>query len=156
MGLEIERKFLVCGEFKHLAYKNERIRQAYLSIDPERSVRVRQKGEKAYLTIKGLSNDAGTTRFEWETELTLTDAENLFNLSLPNYLIDKTRYYIQSEDLIFEVDEFHGSNKGLIVAEVELQDEYQAFQVPVWIGKEVTGDKRYYNSQLSAYPYSKW
>lgn len=156
-NLEIERKFLACGEFKAYAYHSERIKQAYLSIDPERSVRIRQKGNKAYITIKGKSDQAGLRRFEWEKEITINEASLLFKLSLPNSNIDKTRYYIKTNDnLEFEVDEFHEENEGLIIAEIELQNENQQFDKPMWLGKEVTGDNRYYNSALSQNPYIKW
>lgn len=154
---EIERKFLVCGDFKTAAFHHERIIQAYISVDPERNVRVRRKGHKAYITVKGKSDDAGLSRFEWEKEISLTEAELLFKLSLPETLIDKTRYYIYvTDNLTFEVDEFHGENEGLIVAEIELEREDQTFEKPQWLGKEVTGDKRYYNSVLSQNPFTKW
>lgn len=154
---EIERKFLVCADFKIYAYCSERIKQAYLSVDPERSIRIRQKENKAYITIKGKSDHSGLNRFEWEKEITPDEARQLFTLSLPNSSIDKTRYYIKtSNNLEFEVDEFHGENEGLVIAEIELEDENQQFDKPLWLGKEVTGDIRYYNSSLSQNPYTKW
>lgn len=156
MPVEIERKFLVKGEFKQLSYKQEQITQAYLSTDPERSVRIRRKGEKAFLTFKGKSYNSGKSRFEWEREITCPDAEQLFVLCIPGTFIDKTRYFIQWNKHIIEVDEFHGENEGLILAEVELSDENENFDIPEWFGMEVTGDIRYYNSQLAQYPYSKW
>lgn len=158
MALEIERKFLVCGDFKTFAYKYEDIAQGYLSTDPDRSVRVRKKGDRAYLTIKGKSSANGISRYEWEKEISLSDANQLLLLCESLSIIDKTRYYIKTKNstLEFEVDEFHGDNNGLIIAEMELDSENQEFEKPDWIGTEVTGDQKYYNSQLSKNPYSKW
>lgn len=155
MAKEIERKFLVSGEYKHLAKKQTQIKQGYLSSNPNRSVRIRITNEEAFITIKGISNDAGTTRFEWEKKIDLKDAQNLFELCEPGK-IEKTRYYITEGNHIFEVDEFYNENEGLIIAEVELKSENEYFSKPQWLGEEVTGDNRYYNSQLSQNPYSKW
>ncbi|MFT4224517.1 CYTH domain-containing protein [Dysgonomonas sp.] len=155
MGLEIERKFLVKGDFKQYAYKQEAIVQGYLSSVPERTVRIRIKGEKAYLTIKGTSNASGLSRYEWEKQIPVKDARELIKLCEPG-IIDKIRYYIKNGNYTFEVDEFHGENEGLVMAEIELSDEADTFEKPDWLGLEVTGDKRYYNSYLSQKPYTKW
>ena len=155
MSLEIERKFLVTGEFIQFAYKSERITQAYLSSNSSRSVRIRRKGDKAYITIKGKSSEDGTTRVEWEKEISIADAELLFPLC-EDGMIDKTRYYIKNNENVFEVDVFHGENKGLCMAEIELGSAAQIFEKPGWLGQEVTGDDRYYNSQLVKHPFSKW
>lgn len=153
--VEIERKYLVSGEFKHLAKSAHKICQGYLSADPERSVRIRILGEKGFIAIKGISNQQGTTRFEWEKEIPVDEAEKLLLICLPG-TIEKTRYIIPFNDVIFEVDVFEGQNKGLILAEVELESENQVFVLPTWIGQEVTGDKRFYNSYLSSHPYTTW
>lgn len=155
MNLEIERKFLVKGEFKHLAERFEVIKQGYLSTEQERSVRVRLKGTKAFLTIKGKSNKSGTTRFEFEKEISVEEAEQLFTLSINNS-IKKTRYYFPAGKHIYEVDVFEGQNNGLILAEIELNDEQESFIKPQWLGEEVTGNKRYYNLYLSNRPYTTW
>ena len=155
MTLEIERKFLVQGDFKSEAYAHEHIAQGYLNSNPERSVRVRIKGEKAYLTVKGIGNSSGISRYEWEKEINLEEAKELLGLCEPG-IIDKTRYYIRSGKHTFEVDEFGGENKGLIIAEIELNSENETFDHPSWLGQEVTGDKRYYNSSLVKFPFSKW
>ena len=157
MAQEIERKFLVSGDFKKEAYGSVRITQGYLSSVPQRVVRVRVKGEKGYLTIKGAANETGVSRFEWEKEISLQDAQSLLQLAEPG-IIDKTRYLIKNTDgnHIWEVDEFHGDNEGLVMAEIELSDENDLFDKPEWLGKEVTGDKRYYNSYLSKNPFNTW
>ncbi|MDR1809529.1 MAG: CYTH domain-containing protein [Prevotella sp.] len=152
--LEIERKFLVKGEFKPLAYKCDRIRQAYISNKP--TVRVRQKGDKAYLTIKGKSSEDGLSRFEWEKEITLPDLEELLTLCDPLDRIDKLRYYVDYKGFIYEVDEFRGRNEGLIVAELELPTVDAPYEKPDWLGEEVTGDRKYNNSQLAKHPYTEW
>ena len=154
--IEIERKFLIVSDkYKELAYKNTRILQGFLNTHKERTVRVRIKGEKAFITIKGISNSEGTTRFEWEKEISLKEAEQLIELCEPN-LIEKIRYEIKVGNHIFEVYEFSAENKGLIVAEIELSEENESFDKPDWLGKEVTGDMRYYNSQLCIVPYKNW
>ena len=157
MAQEIERKFLVSGDFKKEAYGSVRITQGYLSSVPQRVVRVRVKGEKGYLTIKGAANETGVSRFEWEKEISLQDAQSLLQLAEPG-IIDKTRYLIKNTDgnHIWEVDEFHGENDGLIMAEIELSNENDPFNKPEWLGKEVTGDKRYYNSFIAHNPYKNW
>lgn len=154
--IEIERKFLVTSEaFKTEAFQKKNIVQAFLNRDPDRTVRVRIKGEKAYLTVKGRSNAAGTIRTEWEKEISLQDAQSLLPLCEPGK-IEKTRYEVKAGNHIFEVDEFYGENKGLIIAEIELKAENESFIAPSWLGKEVTGDVKYYNSQLSKHPYTSW
>ena len=154
MALEIEMKFLVRGPFKADAFQAVRITQGYLSSAPERTVRVRVKGDKGFLTIKGKGNASGAARFEWEKEIPVEEAKALLELAEPG-VIDKTRYLVKNTDgkHIWEVDEFHGANEGLIVAEIELDDENEPFDKPAWLGEEVTGDPRYYNSMLSRHPY---
>ena len=155
MSKEIERKFLVRGDFKSQAFRSERIMQGYLSSVPERTVRVRIKGNEGFLTIKGQSNASGLTRYEWEKEIPVDEARELLQLSEPG-MIDKTRYFVQVGKHVFEVDEFYGENEGLILAEIELQSEDEPFEKPEWLGKEVTGDPRYYNAMLSKKPYKKY
>ena len=156
MPQEIERKFLVTSEdFKTSAFKQTRITQGYLSSVPERTVRIRIKGKAAYITIKGIGNDSGASRFEWEKEITVADAEELLKICEPG-VIDKTRYEIKAGNYTFEVDEFHQENEGLVVAEVELKSESDQFEKPAWLGDEVTGDARYFNSMLMKYPFTKW
>jgi adenylate cyclase len=155
MAQEIERKFLVIGDFKLQAFEQSRIVQGYISSARGRTVRVRIRNGRGYLTIKGASNESGTSRYEWEKELPLHEAEELMKLCEPG-VIDKTRYLVRSGKHIFEVDEFYGENEGLIVAEVELNAEDEAFVKPSFIGQEVTGDVRYYNSQLMKKPYTTW
>lgn len=155
MPLEIERKFLIKGNYKEYAYAQEEIVQGYLSSVKERTVRVRIKGEKAYITIKGISNESGISRFEWEKEISINDARELLKLCEPG-IIDKIRYYIKNNRHTFEVDEFNGENCGLVMAEIELSSENEQFEKPDWLGEEVTGDLRYYNSSLTKLPYSKW
>ncbi len=157
MAQEIERKFLVAGDYKSEAYTSVRITQGYLSRVPERVVRVRIKGDKGFITIKGTTNDTGLSRFEWEKEIPLADAQSLLKLAEPG-VIDKTRHLIKNTDgrHIWEVDEFHGDNEGLIMAEIELESENDLFDKPSWLGKEVTGDKRYYSAYLSENPYKTW
>lgn len=152
MSKEIERKFLVRGDFKSQAFRSERITQGYLSSVPERTVRVRIKGNEGFITIKGRSNASGLTRYEWEKEIPVDEARELLQLSEPG-MIDKTRYLVQVGKHVFEVDEFYGENEGLILAEIELQSEDEPFEKPEWLGKEVTGDPRYYNAMLSKKPY---
>jgi len=154
--LEIERKFLVTSEaFKKEAFTQNRIAQGYLSSIPERTVRVRIKGDKGFLTIKGASNETGLSRFEWEKEIPVEEAQQLL-LLCEKGVIDKTRYEVKVGSHIFEVDEFYGENEGLIIAEVELSSETETFEKPNWLGKEVTNDNRYYNSFLSQNPFKKW
>lgn len=153
--MEIERKFLVKGDFKSHAYTHEEIVQGYLSSVPERTVRIRIKGSKAYLTIKGIGSASGMSRFEWEKEIDLAEAKTLIKLCEPG-IIDKTRYYIHNGSHTFEVDVFRGENEGLVVAEIELESENQPFDKPDWLGEEVTNDNRYYNASLTNKPYTKW
>ena len=153
--VEIERKFLVRGDFKSLAISHTHIVQGYLSSVPERAVRVRIAGDKAFLTIKGNSSVNGLTRFEWEKEIDIAEAKELIKLCEPG-VIDKTRYLIPVGKHVFEVDEFFGENKGLIVAEIELGREDEKYEKPEWLGEEVTGDERYYNASLVKQPYTKW
>jgi adenylate cyclase len=155
MALEIERKFLVEGDYKQYACAREEVVQGYLSSVEDRTVRVRIKGEKAYLTIKGKSDEPGISRFEWEKEISVEDARDLLKLCEPG-IIGKVRHYIKSGKYTFEVDEFHGENEGLVMAEIELSAENDEFEKPGWLGQEVTGDHRYYNSFLSKHPYTKW
>ena len=153
--MEIERKFLVTGEFKSLATKSFRITQGYLSSNPERAVRVRIKGDKGFITIKGMGDDSGISRFEWEKEIPVEDVENLLKLCEPG-VIDKTRYLVPAGNHTFEVDEFYGDNEGLVVAEVELSAENEPFEKPAFLGQEVSGNIKYYNSMLTKNPYKKW
>ena len=156
-GLEIERKFLVkpgC-DFKAQAYAHDRIKQGYICSERGRTVRVRRRADRAFLTIKGPSADGGLSRYEFETEITLDEAEHLFALCEPG-LIDKTRYLVEWRGHVFEVDEFYGENAGLVMAEVELDAPDEAVEMPDFIGREVTGDRRFYNSCLRSNPYSRW
>ena len=155
MSREIERKFLVKGDFRPFVSKETRITQGYLSSVPERTVRVRVKGEKGFLTIKGIGNESGASRYEWEREIPVTEAQDLMAICEPG-VIDKTRYLVKVGDHTFEVDEFYGENEGLIVAEVELSSENEQFQKPEWLGEEVTGYTQYYNSMLMKNPFKKW
>lgn len=155
MAQEIERKFLVRGEFKHLAHKETRITQGYLSSVPERTVRVRTKGDKGFITIKGMGNASGASRFEWEKEIPAEEVRDLLKICEPG-VIDKTRYQVKAGPHTYEVDEFYGENQGLIVAEVELGTENETFEKPEWLGEEVTGEVKYYNSMLMKHPFTKW
>ncbi len=154
--IEIERKFLVLSDaYKAEAVKKNQISQGYLNSNPERTVRVRIKGESGFLTIKGKGNESGTTRLEWETELPLIEAKPLLALCEKG-AIEKVRYEINVGNHVFEVDEFSGENLGLTIAEIELHAENETFSKPDWLGKEVTGDQRYYNAYLSQHPYNTW
>ncbi len=156
MAQEIERKFLVKGDFKPFVTKQTRITQGYISSVPERTVRVRIKGDQGYLTIKGIGNESGASRFEWEMEIPVEEAKELLRLCEPG-VIDKTRYIVPANDgLFFEVDEFYGDNEGLTVAEIELPNEDFKFDKPGWLGEEVTGDVKYFNSMLMKNPYKNW
>ncbi len=153
---EIERKFLTTSdEFKSVSFKQNRIVQGYLSSVPERTVRIRIKDEKGFLTIKGVANESGLSRFEWEKEIPILDAEELLKICEKG-IIDKTRYEVKVGNHIFEIDVFNGENKGLIIAEIELSAEDEVFEKPNWLGKEVTNDSRYYNSYLSKNPFINW
>lgn len=156
MAQEIERKFLVKSEdFKNEGAIQTRIIQGYLSSIPERTVRVRVKGDKGFITIKGIGNASGASRYEWEKEIPVSEVEELLTICEPG-VIDKTRYQVKSGVHTFEIDEFYGENQGLIVAEVELAAENESFSKPSWLGEEVTGDVKYYNSMLMKLPYTKW
>lgn len=155
MAQEIERKFLVKGDFKSFSQKQTRITQGYLSSVPERTVRVRIKGEKGFITIKGIGNASGASRYEWEKEISLAEADELLKICEPG-VIDKTRYLVNVGKHTFEVDEFYGENQGLIVAEIELGAEDESFEKPGWLGEEVTGDVRYFNSMLMKKPFTTW
>ena len=155
MNIEIERKFLVCGEYKSKAYSHSHIEQGYFDSAPGRTIRVRIRDDKAYLTIKGPSNQAGLARYEFETEVSLEDGRQLMALCRPGR-IDKTRWLIKNGKHTIEVDEFHGDNDGLVMAEVELHFEDEMYEKPDFIGEEVTGDTRYYNSFLRVNPFTQW
>ena len=155
MNYEIERKFLVTGEFKSKAFTHWRIVQGYLSSVPKRVVRIRIKGDLAYLTVKSTVSGNGLTRFEWEKEISLNEAQELMKLCEPG-MIDKTRYLVRAGKHVFEVDEFYGDNEGLVIAEVELSSEDEAYVKPDFVDEEVTGDVRYYNSFLMKKPYKRW
>jgi adenylate cyclase len=155
MSYEIERKFLINGDFRHFVRKSLPITQGYLSSVPERTVRVRIQGDKAFLTIKGNGNIIGSTRFEWEKVISVEDAQDLLLLCEPG-VIEKIRHLVPAGEFTFEVDEFLGDNVGLLVAEIELPTEDTLFEHPVWLGEEVTGDVRYYNAYLSKHPSTKW
>jgi len=153
---ETERKFLVLNDsYKEQAYTQKRIAQGYLSSVPERTVRVRTKGDQGFLTIKGKSNESGTSRMEWEKEISVADAEQLLALCEKG-AIDKIRHEVKVGSHVYEVDEFFGDNAGLTVAEIELADENEEFIKPKWLGEEVTGTERYYNAYLSRNPYNTW
>ena len=157
-GMEIERKCLVRGnDYKQQAYASDRIKQGYILSGHGRTVRVRVRGDRGYLTIKGPSQDGGMSRYEFEKEISLDEARHLFELCEPG-VIDKTRFLVKSPDgqHVFEVDEFYGDNEGLVMAEVELQSPDEPFEKPSFIGREVTGDRRFYNGHLRKYPFSVW
>lgn len=156
MNPEIERKFLVNNTFFiKESFDQKLIKQGFLNSDKNRVVRVRVSDEQGFLTIKGKSNKSGTSRFEFEKEITLEEANLLLELCEKG-VIEKTRYLIKSEKHTFEVDVFSGKNKGLVVAEIELTEENESFAKPSWLGKEVTGNVKYYNSELSKNPYKNW
>ena len=154
MAQEIERKFLVVGEYKRFAHSCSHLVQGYIA-SGRRTVRVRISDDRAWLTIKGPSHDGGLSRFEWEKEIDAHEALELLPLC-EGALIDKHRYLVNIDNHTFEVDEFHGDNEGLTIAEVELSSIDEAFSRPEWLGAEVTGIKRYYNSQLRSHPYKEW
>uniref|UniRef100_UPI00404921B2 CYTH domain-containing protein n=1 Tax=Gelidibacter sp. TaxID=2018083 RepID=UPI00404921B2 len=154
--IEIERKFLVISDvFKTEAIGKSHIIQGFLNSNKERTVRIRLKDDDGFLTVKGLSDDGGLSRFEWETNISKTEAEALLKLCEKG-VIDKMRYEIPLGNHVFEVDEFFGDNEGLIIAEIELNNVNETFQKPNWLGEEVTGNTRYYNSQLSKQPFNTW
>lgn len=155
MPLEIERKFLVKGDYKSLAISHSRIIQGYICSAKGRTVRVRLRDDAGFLTIKGPSANGGLSRYEFEKEITKSEALSLLMLCEPG-IIDKIRWLVPIGKHVYEVDEFFGDNEGLVVAEVELSSENEEFEIPPFVGEEVTGDRRYYNSQLRIMPYSKW
>ena len=153
MGVEIERKFLVKGDFRREATGSSRITQGYICSQPGRTVRVRIRGERGYLTIKGATDARGMSRQEFEYEIPVADAERLMALCEPG-AIDKERFLVPRGKHTWEVDLFHGANEGLVLAEIELASEEEPFERPDWLGEEVTGDRRYYNSELTKHPIS--
>ncbi|RHU29309.1 CYTH domain-containing protein [Parabacteroides sp. TM07-1AC] len=155
MATEIERKFIVKGDFSADVFDSQRIVQGYICSEPGRTVRVRIRGEKGFLTIKGPSDEKGLSRYEFEQEVPLADAEQLLKLCEPG-AIDKVRHLVRAGKHIWEVDVFHGANEGLVMAEIELASEDEVFEKPEWIGEEVSGDRRYYNSMLTKEPYTGW
>ena len=156
MSLEIERKFLVKNnDFKKVAFQQKTLQQGYLNSDKHRTVRVRISDNQGFITIKGISNASGTTRFEWEKEIDVEEAKQLLALCEPN-IIEKTRFLVKNGTHVFEIDEFFGANKGLLIAEIELTSENETFEKPSWLGKEVTGNPIYYNASLSKFPFSSW
>lgn len=156
MAIEIERKFLVTDDsYKSLAFRSDRIAQGYLCREGGNSARVRVRGDKGYITIKGPSLDGGLSRYEWEKEIPVAEAMELLKIC-NDAIIDKVRHLVEWGGHTFEIDEFFGDNEGLVVAEVELSSKEECFERPDFIGKEVTGDKRYYNSRLTRFPYKSW
>ncbi len=149
-NIEIERKFLVKDDFSPYVTGTDRIVQAYLIAEEKRTVRIRIKGEKAFLTIKGAANKNGFSRIEFEYPIPVTDAEEMLKLAQPG-CIEKERHYIPYKGHLFEVDVFHGKYEGLVIAELELQSEEEEFEKPDWLGEEVTGDERYYNAYLASH-----
>jgi len=156
MSVEIERKFLVKNDdFKNDSFRKSYIKQGFLNTDKERTVRVRILDDKGFLTVKGKSNKQGTTRFEWEKEIALEDAKSLLLLAEKG-IVEKNRYFIKNRNHTYEVDVFLEDNRGLVIAEIELNSENELFEKPHWLGKEVTGNKAYYNSSLSKNPFKNW
>ncbi|MCB9425869.1 MAG: CYTH domain-containing protein [Flavobacteriales bacterium] len=154
--IEIERKFLVLNEdYKKHATNQFQIAQGYLNTNPNRTVRVRVKGNKGYINVKGIGNESGTTRFEWEKEIDLSEAQALLEMC-EETIIDKIRYEVPYGNHLYEVDEFKGQNEGLVVGEIELNSEEESFDKPNWLGTEITGQDKYYNSYLSNTPYKNW
>ena len=154
--IEIERKFLVKSEeFKAISFAKNEISQGYLNSNPERTVRVRIKGNQGYLTIKGKGNETGMSRMEWEKEIPVDEAKMLLNLC-ESGVISKMRYEVKFGNHVYEIDEFFGENQGLVIAEIELQSEDEAFEKPNWLGEEVTNNEKYYNSFISKNPFKNW
>jgi len=147
MALETERKFLVKGEFRHLATKKTEIVQTYLSIDKDKTIRIRTAGKKAFLTIKSRHISGSISRNEWETEIPVKDAQEIMMICLPGKVV-KTRYLVPYGNHTFEVDEFHDRNEGLVIAELELESESDHYEKPEWLGEEVTGNPEYYSANL--------
>jgi CYTH domain-containing protein len=155
MAFEIERKFLVKGEFKHLALSSTYIVQGYLFADKSKSIRVRLRGDKGYITIKSTIDTSTITRNEWEYEIPAPQVNEMLRICGSD-IIEKTRYLVQYKNLLVEVDEFYGDNEGLVIAEIELAYEHQVFEKPDFLGEDVTEDPRYFNSELSKHPYKEW
>lgn len=156
MSVEIERKFLVKNDtYKKESQTQKKIKQGYLNSDKNRTVRIRISNNKAFITIKGVSNSIGTTKFEWEKEIQKQEAEGLLLLCEPT-IIEKTRYLVNAGNHIFEVDEFYGDNIGLVIAEIELNTEFESFIKPNWLDNEVTGNIKYYNSNIRKHPFKDW
>lgn len=156
MGIEIERKFLITStSFKESAHQKKEIKQGFLNSDKNRVVRVRVYDEDGYLTIKGPSNTSGTSRYEWEQKIPKKEALQLLNLCEEG-IIEKERYLVCIGVHTYEIDVFFGDNEGLIVAEIELSEENEEFLKPSWLGREVTGVSKYYNSNLSKKPFNRW
>lgn len=154
--VEIERKFLVTSNtYKDEAIKKTKIVQGFLNSDIERTVRVRVKEEKGFLTVKGKSSKKGLVRYEWESEISVSEANMLLKLCEKG-MVEKIRYEVKLGEHLFEIDEFCGDNKGLVIAEIELDDVDEEFIRPSWLGKEVTGQAKYYNSQLGKHPFKSW
>lgn len=158
--IEIERKFLVLPQFdkaffEKMAVSKNKIQQGYICSDPEKTVRIRTKGQHGYITIKGESSDDGLSRFEWEKEIPIDEALQLLDLCQDG-MISKIRYDIPIGKHVFEIDVFLGENLGLIVAEIELKKEKETFEIPEWLGAEVTGQNQYYNASLSQFPFIDW
>ena len=155
MAIEIERKYAVIGDFKSFSTVHYDIAQGYLSTVPERTVRVRIKNDKGFLTIKGKAHNNGISRYEWEKEISVHEAEELLKLCEP-FVIRKTRYEVYFENQKFEIDEFYAENEGLLIAELELESEDTIVNKPLWLGAEIVNDERYFNSQLSKNPFKLW
>ena len=155
MATEIERKFLVTGDFSRDVFEAERIVQGYICSQPGRTVRIRIRGAAGFLTIKGPSDEKGLSRYEFEQSIPLADAEELLKLCEPG-AIDKVRHLVRCGAHVWEIDVFHGANEGLVMAEIELASEDEPFEKPGWLGVEVSGDRRYYNSMLTKHPYAEW
>lgn len=157
MAQEIERKFLVCGDFRSEAFASYRIAQGYLNSTPGRTVRARVRDDRGFITVKGAADGSGISRFEWEKEIPVEEAEALLRIAEPG-MIEKTRYLVRNTDGIhtWEVDVFHGDNEGLVVAEIELHDVDEPFDRPSWLGEEVSQDRRYFNSSLTHHPFKEW
>lgn len=155
MAFEIERKFLVKGEFKHLAISSNYIVQGYLFADKNKSIRVRLRGDKGYITIKSTLENSSVTRNEWEYEIPAPQVNEMLRICEPG-IIEKTRYIVHYKNLVVEVDEFYGDNEGLVIAEIELACENQQFEKPDFLGEDVTEDPRYLNASLSKHPYCDW
>ncbi|MDR0794578.1 MAG: CYTH domain-containing protein [Tannerella sp.] len=155
MNKEIERKFLVKGDFEKDVSCRKRIVQGYICAEKDRTVRIRIQGDEGFLTIKSAANEGGWSRYEFEQRISTVDADELLKLCLPG-IIDKVRHYIHAGNHIWEVDVFHGENEGLVLAEIELSSEEESFELPVWAGEEVTGDSRYYNARLATEPFKQY